>query len=71
LNRPAAECIQPFAPAQQKAQYKMIGGDFSGPALYKSAFNANPVYNRFTKKLIKVFFTLVAEMQFVDIVKCV
>lgn len=40
-------------------------------ALNKAATLPYSDYDRFVKELIKVFFTLLLKLQFVDIVKCV
>ena len=49
----------------------MIGAYLFTLALDKAATLPDSGYNRFVKELIKVFFTLVLKLQFVDIVKCV
>ena len=49
----------------------MIGNYFFSPTLYKTTAFGYFVYDRLIKELIKVFFTLVLKLQFVDIVKCV
>ena len=49
----------------------MVSTYFLALALYKAASLTYFINDRFVKELIKVFFTLLLKLQFVDIVKCV
>ena len=71
LQCPLFKSILAFRAHQQKTKNKIIGGDFIGFSPFKPTTAANCFYNRLIKELIKVFFTLLLKLQFVDIVKCV
>ena len=60
-----------IAANHNKANHKMVGSNFLRLTQNKSTFFTNFIYDRFVKELIKVFFTLLLKLQFVDIVKCV
>ena len=49
----------------------MISTYFAGCTQNKTALLTYFIDDRFVKELIKVFFTLLAKLQFVDIVKCI
>lgn len=49
----------------------MEGINFVRFTLFKPTTATNFFYFRLVKELIKVFFTLLLKLQFVDIVKCV
>ena len=71
LGSPATKRGLIGAATHNKPQYKMIGDYFFSLTLYKATAFGYFVYDRFIKELIKVFFTLLLKLQFVDIVKCV
>ena len=60
-----------IAATDNETNYKMVGTDLFRFALYKTTTFANSCNDRFIKELSEVFFTLLSNVQFVDIVKCV
>jgi hypothetical protein len=56
--------------ANQKANNKIIGTNLLDFTYRKTTLFGDPCNDRFVKELLKVFFTLLLEKRFVDIVKC-